>query len=83
MVASDSKLPHLLTATDVERLTTLDRRTVTRGVALGRFPSPVQLPGTGRNGSRRVAWRGEDVQAWLDALQPAEVKAKQLGGSHD
>ncbi|MBF0184360.1 MAG: AlpA family phage regulatory protein [Magnetococcales bacterium] len=31
----------------------------------GGFPAPVQL------GPRRIAWRVQDVQNWLESLQPA------------
>ena len=73
MANSNTTLPVLLSADEVARVVTMSPRTVSRCVALGTFPPPVALPGTGRNGSRRVAWRGEDVQAWLETLKPASA----------
>lgn len=62
-----AQLPHLLSAGDVEQVTTLSRRAINRAIKAGKFPSPVKLTTTGHC-KPRVAWRGTDVQAWLDAL---------------
>jgi len=34
-------------------------------IKAGRFPAPVQI------GPGAVAWKGEDIQKWLDSLSPA------------
>lgn len=71
----DSKLPHLLSADEVARIFKVSPRTISRTVELGTFPPPVALPGTGGNGSRRVAWRGADIQACLDSLKPVCIES--------
>lgn len=78
MAISSVTLPVLLSADEVARVATMSRRTVSRAVALGTFPPPIALPGTGRSGSRRVAWRGEDIQNWLDSLKPACVQCREV-----
>jgi len=38
--------------------------TIWNDVKAGRFPAPVQI------GPGAVAWRGEDLKAWLESLSP-------------
>lgn len=70
---ADSRLPPLLSAVEVSCLFKVSPRTLKRAVDLGTFPPPIELPGTGRSGSRRIAWRGEDVLTYLDSLKPVSV----------
>jgi predicted DNA-binding transcriptional regulator AlpA len=72
----DAKLPPLLSADEVARLFKVSPRTLKRTVELGTFPSPVALPGTGGNGSRRIAWRGVDIQECLDSLKPVRIESQ-------
>ena len=46
---------------EVQRLNSLSRASIYRGVAAGTFPKPIRLTPAGR----RVAWREADVQTWL------------------
>lgn len=69
-------LPPLMSAEDVERITTMSRRTINRACDAGSFPEPVKLPSTGKV-KPRIAWRGVDIQAWLDSLKTAEAKRGQ------
>lgn len=71
---ADSKFPSLLSSDDLLRVIPMSRRTIQRAIERGTFPPPVALPGTGPKGSRRVAWRGEDIQTWLDSLTPARTE---------
>ena len=69
-----SSISPLLSASAVECVTGLSRRTIARAVERGTFPPPVVLPGTGQGGrsaSRRLAWRSADIQAWINSLAPA------------
>lgn len=62
----------LLTLNDLERVTTLNKRTIQRLVISGDFPMPRTLPGSGIN-PRRRAWRSDDIKAWIAALPAAHV----------
>jgi predicted DNA-binding transcriptional regulator AlpA len=73
---ADSKFPPLLSPDELLRVIPMSRRAIERAVDLGTFPSPIALPGSGPNGSRRVAWRGEDIQTWLDALAPTRGESQ-------
>ncbi len=55
----------LLRLPEVCARTGLTRSPLYRRVAAGEFPSPVSL------GARAVAWRDDEVQAWIEALEPA------------
>jgi predicted DNA-binding transcriptional regulator AlpA len=68
----------LMSYSDIERITTINRRTIQRLVNQGKFPAPLALPGAADKG-RRVAFRASDVYAWLEVLQPA----KSVGGSNE
>jgi prophage regulatory protein len=57
--------PKLLRRVDVEALTGLSRTSLYRFMLNGAFPRPVRL------GSRAVAWRAEDVSAWIRGLREA------------
>ncbi|MBU6430112.1 MAG: AlpA family phage regulatory protein [Cyanobacteria bacterium REEB65] len=50
----------LLDLAAVEHVTHAKRSTLARWIATDRFPRPVHL-------GRRVFWRAEDVQNWLNA----------------
>jgi prophage regulatory protein len=69
MNGSDFFPSGLLRGKDVFRLVALSRSTVWRRVRLGTFPAPVSL------GLRRIAWRGADIAAWIDAQKPAATSA--------
>lgn len=49
----------LLTASEVEKMTTLDGKTIARLISQERFPTPLQLS------DRRRAWRRSEVDCWL------------------
>ena len=49
--------------------TTLSKSSLYDAIRRGEFPRPVRVS------SRRVAFRTEDVQAWLEALKPACVES--------
>ena len=51
--------PKILRRRDVERLVCLGRSSIYRLMAEGSFPKPLKL------GARAVAWRVEDIDAWL------------------
>lgn len=51
----------LLRRPEVQALTGLARSTIYDGMAAGTFPAPVRLS------SRSVAWRLEDVRAWIES----------------
>lgn len=57
--AADLDEGPLLRLREVERITTLDQKTIDRLVAQERFPAPVQLS------ERRRAWKRRDVRDWL------------------
>ena len=52
----------LLRLRDVIAITGRSRSSIYRDMEAGRFPKPVRL------GPNAVAWREDDVQAWIDAL---------------
>ena len=49
----------LLLANEVEKMTTLDGKTIARLISQERFPTPLQLS------DRRRAWRRSEVDCWL------------------
>lgn len=51
----------LMTLRAVTQFTSLSRATVYRRVKEGSFPKPIKI------GDNRVAWRFEDLDAWLSA----------------
>lgn len=51
----------LLDRKEVSRLTVLSRSTLYRFIREGTFPAPVQL------GARRIAWRQDEVNAWIES----------------
>ncbi|BBL58838.1 helix-turn-helix transcriptional regulator [Methylomonas koyamae] len=55
----------LLRLPEVLETTALPKSTLYARIKAGTFPKPVKLS------ARSVAWREEDVQAWLAALQAA------------
>ena len=50
---------------EVEARTGLPRSTLYQRIKDGRFPAPIRI------GARAVAWREEDVEAWLSSLPEA------------
>ncbi len=54
----------LLTKAEIADRVGVSRRTIERAVHKGTFPAPVKIPGT-----RRVAWRVQDVDAWTLGLK--------------
>ena len=59
----------LLRLGQVEQATGLKKSAIYARIKTGDFPAAVRL------GSRSVAWRSDDIQAWIDALP----KVKQEG----
>ena len=51
--------PKLLKRGAVEELTLLSRSAIYAAMEAGEFPRPVRI------GKRAVAWRQEDIEAWL------------------
>ena len=51
----------LLSVREVRSATCLGPTSLRNAVKIGEFPSPVRV------GLRRVAWRVEDVQRWIDS----------------
>ena len=56
--ATEATPPAILRLPEVMRLTRLGRSTIYRLLAVGQFPSPVQLS------VRAVGWRRSDVDNW-------------------
>jgi len=52
----------LITWAEVQRRTSVKRRTAERLIAAGHFPPPRKIPG-----SIRVAWVESEIQAWVRA----------------
>lgn len=59
--ASENNLNRVLNIGEVQRLSSLARASIYRGVAAGTFPAPILLTPSGR----RVAWREGDLREWL------------------
>lgn len=57
-----SDLPPLLRRPAVLRIAVMSNAQMHRKIREGTFPPPVKI------GVKSVAWRGADVQAWLDGL---------------
>ena len=57
----------LLRLNEVKRVTGLSRSGIYAGIKNRTFPRPVAI------GLRAVAWRSEDIQAWLDSLSSKEA----------
>lgn len=56
----------LLTARQVAGLLQVQRETVSRWLAAGRLPAPLNLAG-----GRYLRWRREDIEAWVRAGCPS------------
>ncbi|MCI5149151.1 MAG: AlpA family phage regulatory protein [Candidatus Electrothrix sp. MAN1_4] len=56
----------LLRLGQVEAATGLKKSAIYARIKTGKFPAAVRL------GSRSVAWRSDDIQAWIDALPKVE-----------
>ncbi|WP_227815112.1 helix-turn-helix transcriptional regulator [Nitrogeniibacter aestuarii] len=53
---------------DVIQVTSLSRSTIYRRMADGSFPNAIRI------GTNRIAWRQEDLSAWLaDCIAPSNV----------
>ena len=59
----------LLRRTEVESVTGLSRSGIYRGMEVGDFPRPVQI------GPRSIAWRSDDVQAWIESRTAPSIPA--------
>lgn len=55
----------LLRRPEVEGITALSRSTIYEWMKRGEFPQPVKL------GTRLVAWRQSDIDAWLQSREVA------------
>ncbi len=62
---SDTMLDPLLSEPTVIKVTTLSRATIRRKIEDGSFPRPLKI------GKSRIAFRGSDVRAWIDAQSRA------------
>jgi prophage regulatory protein len=58
----------ILSKAEIEILTGLSRASIDRMRAAGSFPRPIQIS------ARRIAWRSEDVYAWLEKRPHAAVR---------
>ena len=58
----------LMRSREVQVILGLPKSSLHNMARTGRFPAPVKL------GARAVAWREEDVQAWMDNLETKEVR---------
>ncbi len=67
------QLPRHLKRDEVQRLASISRTTLNRWEAAGRFPRRVT------RSSRNVAWRLEEIQAWLE-LGPDQWAARAGSG---
>ncbi|MGB0499281.1 MAG: helix-turn-helix transcriptional regulator [Rubricella sp.] len=54
----------LLRRSEVEARTRLSRSTIYEWMKVGKFPKPVKL------GTRLVAWRRSDIDAWIESRMP-------------
>ena len=59
--AVGNTLNRVLNVREVQRLSSLARAPIYRGVAAGTFPAPIPLT----PGGRRVGWREGDLREWL------------------
>ncbi|MCI5138969.1 MAG: AlpA family phage regulatory protein [Candidatus Electrothrix sp. AR1] len=59
----------LLRLGQVEQATGLKKSAIYARIKTGDFPAAVRL------GSRSVAWRSDDIQAWIDALPKVKQEA--------
>jgi prophage regulatory protein len=57
-----SRAGRVINLREVQRLNSLSRASIYRGIAAGTFPRPIRLTPAGR----RVGWREADIQAWLN-----------------
>ncbi len=60
-----SLIPSLLSLEATCASTTLSKSSIYDAIGRGEFPRPVRVS------SRRVAFRAQDVQAWIESLKPA------------
>lgn len=65
-MAYQISLPPLLAERDVCENTTLGRSSLWEMVRAGEFPAPVRIA------ARRVAWRAQDVVAWIESRETAQ-----------
>lgn len=66
-VSNTTATPMLVRMKDLPALTGISRAELYRKIAAGSFPRPVSL------GTRAVAWRIADLQAWANALQTQDA----------
>lgn len=57
--------PRLMSMRQVTTMTTYSRPSIYRLIAQGRFPKPIKL------GDVKIAFRADDVEAWLASRPPA------------
>ena len=55
----------ILRRREVERLTLLSKASIYRQMQMGTFPMPLKL------GQRAVAWRADEIHAWIASLPRA------------
>lgn len=58
----------LLRLPPVQERTGLGKSSIYAAMAAGTFPTPVRL------GTRGVAWREEEIDAWIQSRQTAEIR---------
>lgn len=71
-----ARAPRLLSMREVVRLTTYARPSIYRLIRQGRFPMPLKL------GETKIAFRAEDVEAWLASRQIAAIKLEDGTARH-
>ena len=55
----------LLRLEEVKKITCKSKSSIYADIAVGKFPAPLKI------GARAIAWRGSDLNQWLENLQPA------------
>jgi prophage regulatory protein len=58
----------LMRSREVQAMTGLPKSSLHNMAREGRFPAPLKL------GARAVAWRAQDVVAWIENLEAKEVR---------
>ncbi|WP_104657349.1 helix-turn-helix transcriptional regulator [Ralstonia insidiosa] len=67
----------LLRRPDVECLTHQSKVSIYKGIKAGTFPAPYRI------GRRAVAWRSDDIAAWIDGLQRTTEPGQQRNAAID
>ena len=68
MLTAPTRPARLLRLPPVQERTGLGKSSIYAAMAAGTFPTPVRL------GTRGVAWREEEIDAWIQSRQTAEIR---------